>query len=161
MRMLLPALVVLSMVAVAPSSKYHVTVTADKDIDFEALHTYAWTPGWGTFNPSLDTHIVAAIDRELSSLGLTRHVSGPADVLVTYGTVQRTNVDVHAKRTGTPRVYPEYPVGTLVVVMRDPFNRRELFRARATMPVDMDTAQLGVEIDAIVAQMFAHYPTRS
>ena len=41
-------LVLLSMVAVAPSSKYHVTVTVDKDVDFTALHTYAWAPGWST-----------------------------------------------------------------------------------------------------------------
>ena len=152
---------VLTMVAVAPSSKYHVTVAADKDVDFSALHTYAWTPGWGTLNPRLDEQIVTAIDRELSALGLTRHVTGPADVLVTYGTVRRTNVDVHAKRSGTPRVYPEYPVGTLVVVTMDPFSRRELFRARATMPVDIDSAQLAAAIDTIVAQVFARYPTRT
>jgi hypothetical protein len=154
-------LVLLSMVAVAPSSKYHVTVTVDKDVDFTALHTYAWAPGWSTFNSDVDAHIVAAIDRELSSLGLMRQVSGPSDVLVTYGTVRRTNVDVHAKRSGSPRVYPEYAVGTLVVVMREPGSRRELFRARAMMPVDLDMPQLAAEIDAIVARMFAHYPTRT
>jgi hypothetical protein len=131
-------------------------VTVDEEVDFRALHTYAWTPGWGTFHPSLDTHIVAAIDRELSSLGLTRQVSEPSDVLVTYGTVRRINIDVNGKRPGTPGVCPEYPVRTLVVVMMDPFSRRELFREHATMTVDLETA----EVDAIVARMFAHYPTR-
>jgi hypothetical protein len=152
----------LSMVAAAPSSKYHVTVTMDKDINFGELHTYAWMPSWGTFNHSLDTHIVAAIDRELASLGMTRQVNqSSSDVLVTYGTVRRTNVDVSAKRMSEPGAYPEYPVGTLVVVMRQPSSRRELFRARATVPVDIDAAQLVEAIDAIVTRMFAHYPTRT
>jgi hypothetical protein len=150
----------LAVVAAAPTPTYHVRVTVDKHIDFAALHTYAWTPGWGVFNQDLDTHIVAAIDRELTSLGLTRLAGEPSDLLITYGTVRRTNVDVSAKRKGKPE-YPEYPVGTLVVLMRESLGHHEVFRARAELRVDIDTAQLGEQIDAIVARMFAQYPTRT
>jgi hypothetical protein len=153
-------LALFGVVAAAPTPTHHVRVTVDKHTDFAALHTYAWTPGWGAFNQDLDTHIVAAIDRELTSLGLTRLAGAPSDMLVTYGTVRRTNVDVSAKRKGKP-VYPEYPVGTLVVLLRESLGHREVFRARAELRVDIDTAQLGEQIDAIVARMFARYPTRT
>lgn len=154
-------LALLGLSALASASKFHVTVNVDKHTNFAALHTYAWTPGWGSFNQSVDTRIVAAIDRELTSLGLTRQPGAPADVRVTYGIVQRTNVDLHTRKRGTPGVYAEYPVGTLVVLLRDPVGRRELFRARAELRVDIDTAQLGEQVDAVVARMFARYPTRT
>jgi hypothetical protein len=158
----IPGLALLGVMAVAPTptSTYHVKVTVDKHTDFTALHTYAWAPGWGAFNQDLDTHVVAAIDRELTSLGLTRQAGAPSDMLVTYGTVRRTNVDVHAKRKGNLS-YPEYPVGTLIVLLREAVERREIFCARAEVRVDIDTAQLGERIDVIVARMFARYPTRT
>jgi hypothetical protein len=153
-------LALLGVVSAAPAPTHHVMVTVDEHTNFAALHTYSWTPGWGAFNQDLDTHIVAAIDRELTSLGLTRLAGAPSDMLVTYGTVRRTNVDVSAKRRGKP-VYPEYPVGTLVVVLRESLEHREVFRARAELRVNIDTAQLGEQIDVIVARMFARYPTRT
>jgi hypothetical protein len=153
-------LALLGVVSAAPAPTHHVKVTVDKHTNFAALHTYAWTPGSGAFNQDLDTHIVAAIDRELRALGLTRLAGAPSDMLVTYGTVRRTNVDVSAKRKGKP-VYPEYPVGTLVVLLRESLEHREVFRARAELRVNIDTAQLGEQIDAIVARMFARYPTRT
>ena len=160
MSTLILGLALLGVVSAAPSPTHHVKVTVDKNINFAVLHTYAWTPGWGAFNQDLDTHIVAAIDRELTSLGLTRLAGEPSDLLITYGTVRRTNVDVSAKRKGKPE-YPEYPVGTLVVLMRESLGHHEVFRARAELRVDIDTAQLGEQIDAIVARMFAQYPTRT
>jgi uncharacterized protein DUF4136 len=153
-------LAMLGMVAGAPTSKFHVNVTVDKDTNFAALHTYAWTSGWIFFSQSLDEQIVAAIDRELTSLGLTKQEGQPCDVLVTYGAVLRTNVDVSAKRRGN-LVYPEYPIGTLVVLMVEPFSRRELLRARVEVPVDAEMAQLEQQIDRIVRRIFKHYPTRA
>jgi len=51
--------------------------------------------------------------------------------------------------------------GTLVVLLLEPSSRRELFRARVEMPVDMEQAQLEGQLDMIVHRMFAHYPTRA
>jgi hypothetical protein len=68
-------------------------------------------------------------------------------------------VDVHAERPPHSRAFPEYPVSTLLVLMLEPGSRRELFRARVDVPVETDTAHLGQQIDTIVAQMFAEYPT--
>ncbi len=155
------ACAVIAAVAVAPMTKYHIKVKVDSDTNFDALRTYAWTPGWATFDPGLDSHIVAAVDRELASIGLMQRGAGPSDVLVTYGALRRTNVDVHGKADRRSGAYPEYAVGTLVVMLLEPGSRRELVRARVEMPVDMEQAQIEGQIDMIVHRMFTHYPTRA
>jgi|SRR5678815_1113626 hypothetical protein len=147
-------------VAVAGPSDFRVKVTVDKHTDFSALHTYAWTRSLASLDPEFDAHIVEAIDRELAAVGLIRQDSEPADVVVSYGTVRRSDVDVSAKRDRDSGTYPEYSTGTFVVLMREASSRRELFRARAKVPIDVDIAQLERHIDDIVARMFAHYPTR-
>jgi hypothetical protein len=135
------------------------TVIVDKNTNFSALHTYAWTRGWGAFDARIDAHVVAAIDRELVSAGLSKRESEPADVVVNYGTVQRSDVDVHRKRGRDSGAYPEYPVGTLVVLMREASSRRELLRARASLDVDSDVGRLEQQIDTVLARIFARYPT--
>jgi hypothetical protein len=153
-------LAMLGAVMAAPMPKSRITVKADKHTDFRTLRTYAWTNGWVAFDRVLDRHIVAAIDAELASLGLTKRMAEPCDVIVTYGALRRTDVDVHADRPHHSGTYPEYPVATLVVLMMQPGSRRELFRARVDVPVETDTSHLEQQIDTIVAQMFADYPTR-
>jgi len=137
-----------------------VKVTVDKHTDFWALHTYAWTRGFASLDPELDAFIVAAIDRELASAGLIREESEPADVVVSYGTVRRSDIDVSAKRDRNSGVYPEYSTGTFVVLIREASSRRELLRARAEVPLDVDITQLEAQIDSIITRIFAHYPTR-
>lgn len=154
------ACAVIAAVAVAPMAKYHITVKIDDDTNFDALRTYAWTPGWATFDPGLDRHIVAAVDRELASVGLIQRGAGQSDLLVTYGALRRTNVDVHGKADRRTGEYPEYPAGTLILLLLEPGSRRELFRARVVMPVDMDQQQMEEQIDMIVHRVFSHYPTR-
>ena len=139
---------------------YRVKVTVDKHTDFSALHTYAWTRGFASLDPDLDAFIVAAIDRELASAALIREESEPADVVVSYGTVRRSDIDVSAKRDRNSGVYPEYPTGTFVVLIREASSRRELLRARAEVPLDVDITQLEEQIDSIITRIFAHYPTR-
>ena len=149
----------LGAVKAAPMPKYRIVVKADKHTDFRTLHSYAWTNGWAAFDRVLDRHIVAAIDAELASLGFVKRGEESCDVVVTYGALRRTDVDLHAHRSpdGT---YPEYPVATIVILMMQPGSRRELFRARVDVPVETDTAHLEQQIDTVVAQMFADYPTR-
>ena len=160
MTLWLLSLAMLGAVMAAPAPKYRITVKVDKHTDFRALHTYTWTNGWAAFDRGLDRHIVAAIDAQLASLGLVKQEAEPCDVVVTYGTLRRTDVDVRAKVPHHSGTYPEYPVATLVVLVMQPGSRQELFRARVDVPVETDTAHLEPQIDAIVAQMFADYPTR-
>jgi len=157
MLMLSPA--VCGVVAAAPED-YRVKVSVDKHTDFSALHTYAWTQGFASLDPQLDAYIVAAIDRELASVGLVRRETEPADVVVSFGTVRRSDVDVSGKRDRASGVYPEYSTGTFVVLIREAYSRRDLLRARARLPIDVEIAQLVEQLDAIIARIFAHYPTR-
>ena len=147
-------------VAAAAPADDRVKVTVDKHTDFSALHTYAWTRGFASLDPDFDAFIVAAIDRELSSAGLIRQETEPADVVVSYGTVRRSDIDTSAKRDRNSGVYPEYSKGTFVVLMREAFSRRELLRARAEVAIDVDIPRLEEQVDAIIVRIFAHYPTR-
>jgi hypothetical protein len=46
-------------------------------------------------------------------------------------------------------------------LIREASSRREILRARAEVPLDVDdTAQLEEHLDAIIVRIFAHYPTR-
>jgi hypothetical protein len=53
---------------------------------------------------------------------------------------------------------PEYPVGTLLVVMTQPVTRRELFWVRADVPLASQPALIEAQIDDVVSRMFAEYP---
>src|SRR5512138_3250352 len=84
----------------AQAPKYGVTVTPEKGVDYSKFKTYAWTKGQPANTQAIDAQIVAAVDRELAALGMTKAASNP-DVLVTYYSVSRTDVDVKAKPDAT------------------------------------------------------------
>jgi hypothetical protein len=146
--------------AAAQMPKYGVTVTVDKKIDFAALKTYSWTAGQPSADKAINARVIAAVDRELSALGMTPAASGPGDVLVTYNSLSRTDVDVMGKADEKGN-YRQYWVGTLVVALLDPASRGRQLRLRIYKPIDIDRAKLDVSIDAAVAALFVKYPTRT
>ncbi len=141
--------------------KYGVTVKRDKHTNFAALKTYSWTTGWSAFNREIDRQVKDAVDRELAAAGLTKRDGEDGDMLVTYGALQRTDVDLKAKASGDPKARPVYAVGSLVVLLLHPETRRELYRARADTRLSSDPAVLDQQIDAVVKRMFEGYRTRS
>ncbi len=146
---------------IAAQTKYGVTVKADKKTDFTKLKSYVWGPGWKAFDKTVHEQIVAAVERELAGLGFEKRADGPSDVLLTYATVRRTDVDLEAKPTDTKGGRPMHDVGSLVVLMLQPGTRKELFRARGDQPLEFEPAKLQAQIDGMVAEMFAKYPTRT
>ena len=139
--------------------KYGATVQVAKAPDLAKAKTYAWTPGQPSADKTVDAQIMAAVDRELTALGFTKLTSGPSDVLVTYRSLSRTDVDLKStSKGGEPR---EYLVGTLVVDILEPANRQSLFRVRMDTPIDSERAKLEAEINAAVTAMFEKYPTRT
>lgn len=146
---------------VGQTPKYGVTVTSDRKADFTKIKSYSWETGSPSFDKDVNQQIVDAIDHELMSLGLEKRPSGPSDVTVSYASLQRTDVDVKAKPTTKEATRPQYPVGSLLVVMRDPGTRKELFRGRVDKPIDLDREKLHAAIDEVVADIFAKYPTRT
>jgi hypothetical protein len=137
--------------------KYRVKVQADKHTDFSKVRTYSWMGGHPASIAALDAAIVAAIERELSALGMRQVPSGGGDVVVTYASVTRTDVNTKAKPISKD-YRPEYAVGTLVVSMLDPASLRPLLQLRVDRPVDR--AELDATIGGTIQELFTYFPTR-
>jgi hypothetical protein len=90
---------------------------------------------------------------------MTKVESGSGDVMVTYASLQRTDVDLKGKKDASGSL-PQYSVGTLVVEMLEPASRRQLLRMRLDKPIDSEPAKLEEAINSGVSEMFAKYPTR-
>jgi len=149
----------MSVAAASQTTKYGVTVLAEKNVDFGTKRTYAWRKAQPSPDKAIDAQIVAAVDRELAALGMSKPESGPTDVLVSYASLTRTDVNLKGKEDAKG-LLPEYRVGTLVVAMYDPPSNRRLLRLRADLPIDVPRSELGGAIDKAVVMMFAEYPTR-
>jgi hypothetical protein len=144
----------------AQQPKYGVTLKADEKTDFSKLKTYTWEHGWQAYDKAVNDEIIAAVDRELAGVGLTKKASGPSDVLVTYASLRRIDVDINAKPVGQDGMRPQVDVGTLVVLLLEPGTRKELLRARVDQPITLEPEKVKSTIDAAVKGMFAKYPTR-
>jgi hypothetical protein len=152
--------VVLAIVVVAgQKQKYGVTVTADRKADFSTFKSYSWDPAsWPALDKRVNQEIVDAVDRELKGLGLEKRESG-ADLQLRYGAQRRTDTDTRANAPATN--LPSYPVGSLLVMLRESGSGKEVYRARVDKPIDLAPDKLKVTIDEVVAEMFAKYPTRA
>jgi hypothetical protein len=140
--------------------KYGVTVKVAKAAALAKAKTYSWTASQPSPIKTLDAQITAAVDRELNTLGLTKVASGQSDLVATYASIRRTDVDLKSKgvNTGHGR---EYAVGTLVVDLRDPATQQPLFRVRIDKPIDTEPEQAEAVINAAVTAMFEKYPART
>jgi hypothetical protein len=149
---------VIGVAAQTPMPKYGVTVTAEKGVDFAKFKAYSWTQGQPSPSKTIDAQVMAAVDRELAALGMTKAAQGPGDVLVAYYSLMRTDVDLKGK--AGPDGLPQYPVGTLVVALLEPASRKRLLRLRTDKPIDTEPAKLEAAINSAAAALFAEYPTR-
>ena len=149
---------VLAVASMAYTTKYRVKVTADPQTDFKKIKTYSWLESHLVANEQIERQIVAAISRELQSVGLTQTQSGRADVVVTYAAYSRTDVNTSAREV-VKFVHPTYPVGILVVSMLEPKMFRQVLELRADAP--FARPELGAVIDETVQAMFRRYPHRA
>jgi len=137
--------------------KYRVKVTADKRTDFSKIRTYTWKDSHPSAWKEINEEVVAAVERELAAVGLTKVPDGKGDVLATYASLTRTDVNVRAKPLSKD-YRPEYPVATLAVFLLDPATLRPLLEMRADRKIE--PAGLRATIHNVVAEMFRQYPTR-
>jgi hypothetical protein len=154
------ALVTILVSAAAAQSRFGVTATTEKGVDYAKLKTYSWTQGQPSPIKEVDSRIVAAVDRELGAIGMTKATSGKGDVLVAYWSLRSTHVDLKAK-PDAQGLRPEYPVGTLAVLLFEPNSRRRLLRLRLDKPIDTAPEKLDATINDAVTAMFEKYPTRT
>ena len=138
--------------------KYGVKAKVHKHFDFTRLKTYCWNTTWPSYDKSLDRAIVLAVDRELTARGLTRQAAEPCDVIATYASLQRTDVDLDSKPAPHSKLRREYDVGTLVILLKRPQSGIELFRARVDTPLESDPAKRQAQVIAVIAEMFEDYP---
>ena len=150
----------LTPVAHAQKMTYGVKVMAAKAADLAKAKTYSWTVSQPSPDKTVDAQIVAAVDRQLSALGFTKVASGTSDVLATYASTRRTDVNLKGKANESG-ARPAYEVGTLVVDLRDPATRQPLFRVRIDKPIDTEPEKLEAAINEAVTAMFEKYPTRT
>jgi Domain of unknown function (DUF4136) len=145
-------------VAAGQQPTYAVKVPIAKAAELAAAKTYAWTPTQPAPDKTIDAQIMAAVDRQLSALGLMKMTTGKTDLLATYVSVRRTDVDLKSEGAATGRGR-EYAVGTLVVELRNATSKQPLFRVRIDTPIDAPRDQLEPVIDAAVTAMFKKYPS--
>lgn len=141
---------------VAAQAKYGVTVKAVKAPELAKAKTYVWTVGRPAFNKDIDALIIAAVDRQLSARGFSKVTSGPSNVVVTYGSLSRTDVELEGPNSGA-----ELAVGTLIINLTDPATRQLLFSVRLDRPIDWNPATYQATVDGAVAAMFEKYPQPS
>ena len=140
--------------------KYGVTVVLEKKVDFAKLKSYSWDNVQPAATRSVDGQIVAAIDKELKALGMTKVTSGPGDVQVMYTAVRRTDVDPKAAPTASGGLQ-QYAVGTLSVILVNPTAKERILELRLDKPIDTDASRAEATIGAAVAELFTKYPTKS
>src|SRR5262245_898510 len=147
--------------ASAQKTSYGVTADVANAPALLKAATYAFTPGQPSYDKSVDQAIISAIDREMQARGVKKVSSGPSDVVVTYLSVRRTDVDLKSKPSAKDGTLREYAVGTLVVSISDPADRqKKFFNGRIDKPLDLDPATFEATINAAVAAIFEKYPRK-
>jgi Domain of unknown function (DUF4136) len=158
--MLISACVV-AVQASAQTTKYGVTVDVANAPVLVKASTYTFVPGQPVYDKAVDQMIVDAIDRELTARGVKKVRSGPSDLLVTYMSVRRTDVDLNSKPSSADGTLREYAVGTLVVLVTDPVDRQKrLFAARSDKPLDLNPSTYEATVKSVTASIFEKYPRR-
>jgi hypothetical protein len=146
-------------VLTAQRTAYGVTVEVADASALSKAATYAYQPGQPAFDKKVDQQIISAIERELKTRGVTKVVSGPSDVTVTYFSVRRTDVDLKSK-PGADGNLRQYPVGTLAVSILDSAGREKLFSARVVEPLDSDPVKVEAIVNNAIAAIFEKYPRK-
>ena len=147
-------------VATAQTTKYGVTVEESRPDALAKVKTYTWTAGQPSTDKTVDQQIIAAVDRELKALGLTKLATGQGDARVTYASQRRTDADEKAKPSATGAL-PTYAVGVLVVQLRESASGQMLFNAKVNSPIDVEPAKLEAAINAAATALFEQYPGRA
>jgi len=142
--------------AAAETPDYGVSLKVAKKAELAKVKTYSWGSSHAAIDKAVDSQIVAAIERELAGLGLTKVTQGSGDALVAYHTVVRRDVDT--KKKTAPDEVPGYLVGVISIEVRAASTKDVVFQVRIDKPLDIDRAQLAPVIDEAVKAMLERYP---
>jgi len=134
----------------------------DKKATFSGFHTYAWKEGHEALDPAVHELIVQAIDGHMAALGFTKTDAASADVLLTYHSVRRTDVDLkNLPKETRGTTAPTRTVGSMVVEL---YGRgatsKPIWRARTRQYVSEDPTTRSQQVQEAIAALFETYPGR-
>ena len=153
-----------------------ITTDFDPAADFSWQRTYAWGEGIAAKNPAIDRKIIAAIEAQLASKGLTK-TTGPdtADLLIAYQAATMIDTDVTTYTTGVwAPGYGTWPTsrgmahtevaqvkkGQLIVDIADVKAKKFLWRGIAGGSVSEGPEKVSKGLDKVLAKMFKDYPPK-
>jgi hypothetical protein len=139
----------------------------DKAVDFTKFQAYSYEPAHPAILKEADARVVAGIEAQMAALGLTKAASGKGDVVVTYHSVTRNDVDLSTFDTAQPAAGAErkaaetLKIGTLVVDVKAAATGKVVWRAKVERAFVGDTATQLKTIDEAVVAVFGVYPTKT
>jgi hypothetical protein len=142
-------------------------VQQDKTVDFTTFRTYSYEASHPAILKEVDARIVVDIEKELAALGLTKAATGKGDVVVTYHSVTRNDVDLATFDTKQPAAGGErkaaetLKIGTLAVDVKVASTGKLAWRAKVERVFSGDKAAQLNGVDYAVAEVFTVYPTKT
>jgi hypothetical protein len=173
------AIVALAAFAAAPAFAAKPQIQWDEAYDFSTIKTFAWDAHPETSleakNPFMHSRVVAAIEYELTAVGLTKVQANP-DVFVTYHTSTEQQVRVNSTSFGygfggyggvgwghygygyggpvsTTTSVDTYDEGTLVVDIWAAANKTLIWRGTATRVFSQDVKKAEAQVVEIIQNM--------
>jgi hypothetical protein len=174
MKILITILLILSVASVAMAQK--IKVASDPNADLTRYRTYGWAKGMVSPNPIIHQIIVEAVDRAMTSKGLTKVETDP-DIKVVVWAVTDSNMHIsypswypgmNSIATGVAVGAQQWPVteGTLVIDITDAVTKNSVWRGTATHTLSSgpsgsaakDAKSVEKPIRKAVEKMFKKYP---
>jgi Domain of unknown function (DUF4136) len=168
--------ILLLVVGASSTNAQKVQIGADPNIDLSKYKTYAWTKGMGGPNPIIHQLIVDAVDRALTSKGLTKVETEPeitvaiwaateSDLHITYPSWSPSLNSISTGIVGGTQTWP-VTKGTLVVELSDTRTTNSVWRGTATDTLKhgptgnaaKDAKSVEKPIKKAVEKMFKRYP---
>jgi len=134
----------------------------DKSIDVASFKTFSYQVGHAALLKEVDQRIQAGIEAQLVARGLQKAASGPGDLVYTYHSIQRQDVDlatVDKKGPGGEKLEPTIlKVGTLALDLKEGSTGKLAWRGKIEGVLTGDHAAQLETVDKAIAALFEKYP---
>jgi hypothetical protein len=150
-----------------------VSVDFDKEANFTAYKTYAWTQGTSVQNPLMDQRITNGVDKQLATKGLQKvDASANPDLVVLYHGAVGTETQLNTMNTGgygwgyrraggmgmSTTTVDEIPVGHLTVDIGDAKTKKLLWMGNASDTLSDKPEKNEKKINNALEKMFKKFP---
>jgi hypothetical protein len=150
-----------------------VSVDFDKEANFTAYKTYAWTQGTPVQNPLMDQRITSGVDKQLAAKGLQKvDVSANPDLAVLYHGAVGAETQLNTMNTGgygwgyrrvggmgmSTTTVDKIPVGHLTVDIGDAKTKKLLWMGNASDTLSDKPEKNEKKINNALDKMFKKFP---